>query len=86
MTADHELTVDWQDLGPPVVAYRSDPKIAAKRCSATVLFFTDRALITFAGQPVEGQPFTTDLWHDSIVGDRSSCCFALAETFIAPKS
>ena len=39
--------------------------------------------MTFDGEAVEGQPFTTDIWHDSIGGDRSSCCFALAETFVA---
>ena len=82
---DHELVINWQAIGPPVVAYRSDPQVAARRCSATVLFFADRAAITFDGQPVEGQPFTTDIWQDSIGEDRSSCCFALAETFITPK-
>jgi len=34
------------------------------------------------GRAVEGKPYTRDIWKKSIGGDRSSCVFALAETFI----
>ena len=44
VSAEHELVVNWQAPGPPVVVYRSDPVVAARRCSANVLFFTDRCL------------------------------------------
>ncbi len=48
----------------------------------SALVFSNETSLKLDGRVIEGEPYTRDIWKKSIGGDRSSCVFALAETFI----
>jgi hypothetical protein len=78
-TEQHRIVTRWDITEPPVIAdgpFRSGSEMF------TVLFFTHSASVELDGNPLPGQPFLRDIWRPSIGGDRSSCVFALAETFL----
>lgn len=77
-----EVAARWFVREPPVVAHGS-PR-PGDWCF-TVLFFAEEAELHRNGRRVPGAPFTRDIWRPSIGGDRSSCVYALAETFIDPE-
>ena len=64
---------------PPVVAHGH---LRPGDWCFTVLYFAQEAEIHLNGRRVPGAPFTRDIWRSSIGGDRSSCVYALAETFL----
>jgi hypothetical protein len=77
--AGHRIETTWHVNEAPVIANGS---FRAGTEHFTILFFTDQATIYFDRQRVEGQPYMRDIWMPSIGGMRSSCVFALAETFM----
>jgi len=86
-TTDHQVKATWKKLEPPVIAYRgADLEDVKRRSIFNVLFFANDAEITLDGVRVEGRPYVRGVWRDNIGGgDRSSCVFALAETFVTPE-
>jgi len=76
------VVATWTQVQPPVILDAPAPKFAEDRDVFSLLFFTDGASITLNDQPIQGKPYLRDIWRPSIGGDRSSCVFALAETFI----
>lgn len=69
----------WSQLGPPVIA---EGVFREGHEHFTVLFFADGAEIEVDGRKCPGGPYTVDVWKSSLGGRRSSCVFALAETFL----
>jgi hypothetical protein len=69
----------WSRLGPPIIA---DGSFREGTEHFTVLIFAEQASIQVDGQPCSGVPYRVDVWKPSIGEQRSSCVFALAETFI----
>jgi len=47
----------------------------------SILYFTEEATVTLDGVVISGKTYPRDIWRDSIGGDRSSCVFALSESF-----
>ena len=75
----------WNDPDPAIVAYRPQMNIVSDYCFFSNLFFTDDAYIEVNGSRVNGIPYKRDIWIDVIGGgQRSSCVFALGETFLRP--
>ncbi len=78
-TEGRTVRATWSALGPPVIAegtFREGTE------HFTVLFFAEQATIEVDGHPCTGAPYLVDTWKTSIGGQRSSCVFALAETFM----
>jgi hypothetical protein len=78
-TGTHLLIAAWAELTPPIIAqgiFREGHE------HFTVLFFAAKASIRVGENLVPGEPYPVPIWRESIGGDRSSCVFALAETFI----
>jgi len=85
-TPEHWVEAQWSELEPPVVAYRgTDRETVSRRALFNVLMFARKGSIRLDGQDVPGKPYLRDIWRDNLGGgDRSSCVFALAETFVVP--
>lgn len=79
-TKTHRIAARWQVTEPPVIA---DGSFGEGSEHFTLLFFTDKATVELDGKRREGKPYPRDIWKPSIGGERSSCVFALAETFLA---
>jgi hypothetical protein len=78
---DRQIVATWRRLQPVVMAVGTWKEGPSGNHTHTLLFFAEAADITVDGQAVAGQPYERDIWRESIGGDRSSCVFALAETF-----
>lgn len=78
-TDRHRIVTTWSEVGPPVVAEGS---FREETEHFTILFFAATAAVQLDGRDQPGKPYLRDLWKKSIGGDRSSCVFALAETFL----
>ena len=71
----------WTITEPPTMMY--GPAHSGEPMEIfSVLNFTNKTSMKLDGRAVEGKPYTRDIWKKSIGGNRSSCVFALAETFI----
>jgi hypothetical protein len=81
-TDRHRLVTTWSEVQPPVIAEGSFREGTEH---FTLLFFTDAASVRLDGRDLPGRPYPRDVWKKSIGGDRSSCVFALAETFMEVK-
>ena len=77
--AGTEVSARWFVREPPVVAHGH---LRPGNWCFTVLYFAEEAELHLNGSRVPGAPFTRDIWRTSIGGDRSSCVYALAETFL----
>jgi hypothetical protein len=82
-TEKDQIIATWSHIDPVVILNRSVP---TDRAVWTLLFFTASARIVLNGHLIPGQPYLRDIWKPSIGGDRSSCVFALSETFIQTPS
>jgi hypothetical protein len=74
----HEIVTGWTVTDPPVVMntpWRDDQEVFS------ILYFTDEATVELDGGAVAGNPYPRDIWKDTLGGDRSSCVFALSESF-----
>lgn len=77
----------WSEIEPGVTAVRPDPKIHRQRAVANVLFFARQCEVVVNEARIDAAPYEHDLWVTNLGGgDRSSCVFALAETFITPRA
>jgi hypothetical protein len=81
-TSDDQIVAKWEALQPPVILEAPAPKFHESRDVYSYLFFADVAHQLLNGHLIPGDPYITDIWQPSIGGDRSSCVFALSETFI----
>ena len=81
-TATDRVVARWSGLAPCVILDAPVPKFSEDRDVYSLLFFAEEATITLNGAPVAGRPYLRDIWQPSIGGERSSCVFALSETFI----
>ncbi|HCP99483.1 MAG TPA: hypothetical protein DIT99_01735, partial [Candidatus Latescibacteria bacterium] len=81
-TSDDQIVAKWEALQPPVILEAAAPKFHESRDVYSYLFFADVAQQLLNGHLIPGDPYITDIWQPSIGGDRSSCVFALSETFI----
>ena len=81
-TDSHVVVATWNDILPAVITNGPWPGGETIRHVYSLLHFTEGASITLDGRAVEGNPYLRDIWRPTIGGDRSSCVFALAETFI----
>ena len=79
-TADHRLTATWGELAPPLVG----PPMINPQIVFTILVFAAAATLDCDGQPLPGVPYPREAWAQSLGSPMSSCCFALAETMVAP--
>ena len=82
-TEQAQIVASWTEIESPIILEAPAPKFTPDRDVFSLLFFAGGASITLNGRPVPGQPYLRDIWQPSIGGDRSSCVFALAETFVA---
>ena len=76
------LVATWSQIQLPVILDAPAPKFREDRDVYSLLFFTDEASITLNERKIAGNPYPTDIWKKSIGDERSSCVFALSETFI----
>ena len=82
-TATDRIEATWTEIQPPVILDAPAPKFRQDCDVYSYLFFAAAASISLNEQATPGQPYITDIWQPSIGGDRSSCVFALSETFIS---
>lgn len=76
----HRVAAQWNITEPPSIAHGRWPGEPAQH-GFSVLFFTDDATITIDDQPVAGRAYMRDTWQPTLKADKSSCVFAIAETF-----
>lgn len=81
-TEDDQVIARWSGLQSPELLEAPAPKLRDGWDVYSCLFFAHSAQIMFNGHPVEGEPYRVDIWKPSLGGKRSSCVFALSETFI----
>ena len=81
-TEDDQVIARWSGLQSPELLEASAPKLGDGWDVYSCLFLAHTAQIMFNGHLVEGEPYTVDIWKPSLGGERSSCVFALSETFI----
>lgn len=80
MEDGHVIVSGWTVTDPPIVLntpWRNDQE------TFSILYFTDQATVELDGKPIEGSPYLRDIWRDTLGGDRSSCVFALSESFFS---
>ena len=80
-TNQDRIVVTWSQIQSPVILEAPGPEFKVDQDVFSLLFFSDGAEMILNGQPIVGKPFLRDIWHPSIGAERSSCGFALAETF-----
>lgn len=81
-TGQTQIVATWTQIEPPVILEAPAPKFSPDSDVFSLLFFAGGASITLNDQVIAGQPYLRDIWQPSIGGERSSCVFALSETFI----
>lgn len=81
-TEEDQVIARWSGLQSAELLEAPAPKLRDGWDVFSCLFFARSARIMFNGHPVEGEPYTVDIWKPSLGGERSSCVFALSETFI----
>jgi hypothetical protein len=80
-SSGHRLTATWSGLERPVIVEAPGGVFGPKTDLFSLLFFASEASIQLNGAKISGGPYVRDIWRKSIGGDRSSCVFALSETF-----
>ena len=78
----HTIESTWNITEPATIHWGPTPAGIPNVQIFSLLFFTHDVDLAHNGNPVEGTPYTRDIWRPTIGGDRSSCVFALAETTI----
>ena len=79
-SGDITVSCRWRKLLNPVIAEGYAPTFTKEIDIFSILFFADKASMTFNGKELLGQPYMTDIWRTKIGGNRSSCVFAIGET------
>lgn len=76
--AGRRVVTGWTVAAPPEVLntpWRDDQEVFS------ILYFTDQASVELDGVAIAGSPYPRDIWQDALGGERSSCVFALSESF-----
>jgi hypothetical protein len=81
-TATDQIVTTWSDIQQPVILEAPAPEFHKDRDVYSSLFFAESAQILLNDHLISGDPYITDIWQATIGGQRSSCVFALSETFI----
>lgn len=81
-TEDDRIIARWSGLESPELLEAPAPKLRDGWDVLSCLFFARSARILLNGHLVDGGPYPVDTWKPSLGGVRSSCVFALSETFI----
>ncbi|HIM57363.1 MAG TPA: hypothetical protein EYM39_11710 [Candidatus Latescibacteria bacterium] len=81
-TGAREIVATWTQIRPVVIANGTWPPCPSGNYCFSLLHFADGGSISLDGRLVGGAPYTRDIWQRTIGGQRSSCVFALAESFI----
>ena len=81
-TAEDQIIARWSGLQSPVLLEAPAPRLRDEWDVYSCLFFAHAAQILFNGHMIPGDPYSVDTWKPSLGGERSSCVFALSETFI----
>ena len=81
-TEEDQVIARWSGLQSPELLEAPAPKLRDGWDVYSCLLFAHSAQIMLNGHLVEGEPYTVDIWKPSLGGERSSCVFALSETFI----
>ena len=79
---DREIVATWTQIQPAVIANGAWPCCPSGNYCFSLLHFADGGTISLDGRTVGGAPYTRDIWQPTIGGERSSCVFALSESFI----
>ena len=79
---DREIVATWTQIQPAVIANGAWPSCPSGNYCFSLLHFGDGGTISLDGRTVGGAPYTRDIWQPTIGGERSSCVFALSESFI----
>jgi hypothetical protein len=79
---DREIVATWTQIQPAVIANGAWPSCPSGNYCFSLLHFADGGTISLDGRTVGGAPYTRDIWQPTIGGERSSCVFALSESFI----
>lgn len=81
-TADDLVIARWDGVQSPELLEAPGPGLREGWDVFSCLFFARSAQIMFNGHMIPGEPYPVDIWKPSLGGERSSCVFALSETFI----
>ena len=81
-TDGDQVIARWGELQSPELLEAPAPNLRDGWDVFSCLFFAHSAQIMFNGHLIEGEPYSVDIWKPSLGGERSSCVFALSETFI----
>ena len=81
-TDDDHILARWSDIQSPVLLEAPAPKFREGWDVYSCLFFAQTAQILYNDQLITGNAYKVDNWKNSLGGERSSCVFALSETFI----
>ena len=81
-SGDTRIVAIWKQIEPPVILDGASPKFKEGWDVYSYLYFTWDATITLNGRQIPGEPYPRDIWEPTIGGERSSCVFALSETFV----
>ena len=81
-SGDINISASWADILNPVISEGYAPTFTKELDILSVLFFTEKASISLNDRKLPGAPYPTDLWKTKVGGERSSCVFAIGETFI----
>ena len=82
-TDKFQLRATWQVQSPPEIA---DGTFRAGTRHFSIFFFADEATVELNGSLLPGNPYPRDIWKPTLGGLRSSCVFALAESFLIRES
>ncbi len=81
-TGDHVIFATWTKILPVIIANGPWPDPPTISYVFSLLHFAESASIALDGHNIEGSSYLTDIWRPTIGDDRSSCVFALSETFM----
>ena len=81
-TATDQIVTTWSDIQQPVILEAPAPEFHKDQDVYSSLFFAESSQILLNDHLISGDPYITDIWQATIGGQRSSCVFALSETFI----
>ena len=81
-TGKDQIIARWSGLQSPELLEAPSPKLREGWDVFSCLFFAQSAQVMLNGHLIPGDPYKVDIWKPSLGGERSSCVFALSETFI----
>ena len=81
-TGTDQIIAKWDEIQLPILLEAPAPRLKKELDVQSCLFFADSAQIMLNEHSILGEPYPVDNWQSSLGGERSSCVFALSDTFI----